>query len=254
LGSENKTQAKVTFVATLREETVFIIIPVYNEDPDVLLEVISHFAEYQIILVDDGSEIPMVNSLRSFQIPKNIHYAWHHKNCGQGLALKTGVDLAITLGGTVFCTMDADGQHDAESCKEIILAYLNNDVDIILGSRFQKRGSKVPFIKKIFLKGGIFVNYIYSGIWLRDAHCGLRVFGIPFAQKMKFYNGREAHASEILWIIKRYGFSFAEFPVKVIYTSYSRNKGQSVLNSFWIIFDLLKHRFSLLTNSKKRRR
>lgn len=237
----------------MKEETVFIIVPVYNENAEVLFEVISAFPNYQIILVDDGSDIPIVNSLKDFQIPKNVHFAWHHSNFGQGIAIKTGVDMAISLGGTVFCTMDGDGQHDKQSCNEIISSYLNNDVDIILGSRFLKNGSKVPFIKKIFLKGGILVNFLYSGIWLHDAHCGLRVFGIPFAKKLKFFNGREAHASEILWMIKKYGFSYAEFPVKVIYSKYSVKKGQSVFNSFNIIIDLIKHRFSLLTNSKKRR-
>ena len=237
----------------MKEETVFIIIPVYNEDPEILLEVVSAFAEYSIVLVDDGSDIPVVNSLREYQIPSHVHFAWHPKNCGQGFAIKTGVDMAISLGGTVFCTLDGDGQHESESCKRIISAFLEEDVDILLGSRFLRKDSKVPFIKKLFLKGGILINYFYSGIWLHDAHCGLRVFGIPFAKSMKFYNGREAHASEILWIIKRYNFTFAEYPVKVIYSSYARNKGQSVFNSFIIILDLIKHRLSLFGSSKKRR-
>jgi len=51
-----------------------------------------------------------------------------------------------------------------------------------------------------------------------------------------------AHASEILGGIADAGLTYREFPVRVIYTDYSRSKGQSGLNSVNILFDLMAAR------------
>lgn len=226
----------------MEQTNTFIIIPAYNENPEVLFNVISNFQRFKVIVVDDGSLIPVKVSLKNYRLKDNVMIVEHAFNQGQGSAIETGVKLAIDLHGEIFCSVDGDGQHDFESCFEIINEFSLGQFDIILGSRFLNKNSNIPLLKKFFLKGGILINYLYSGIILHDAHCGLRVFGKDFANNVTFYNKRQAHASEILWIIKKNNFLFKEFPVKVIYSPYSLSKGQSVWNSFNILFDLLKHR------------
>lgn len=238
----------------MKEEKVFVVIPVYNEDPEVLLSVLSGISEFETVIVDDGSDIPILNQLQGVKFSDSVHFCWHPANKGQGIALKTGLDLALSLGATVLCTMDADGQHDPNSVRSIIAAFQTRPVDILFGSRFLSGDSKVPFLKKVFLKGGIFINYLYAGIWLHDAHCGLRAMNGAVAQKLKFYNGRQAHASEILWIVHKNRFRYGEHPVTIQYTRYSQSKGQSVWNSFNILFRLLRHRFYILTGSKRKKR
>jgi len=48
-----------------------------------------------------------------------------------------------------------------------------------------------------------------------------------------------AHATEFLLEIKRNRLSFVEYPVHIRYTTYSRKKGQSLLNSIRIFFELV---------------
>jgi glycosyltransferase involved in cell wall biosynthesis len=227
----------------LNQSTTYIIIPAFNEDPKILYEVASRFVKYQIIVVDDGSAIPVKEQFEGFEKLNNLFILRLNENVGQGGALEAGVKLALEKGGEIFCTVDGDGQHEITSCEAIIDAFAVSDCDILLGSRFLDGHSKVPLVKKIFLKGGILINYWYSGLLLQDAHCGLRVFGKAFANKLQFFNKRHAHASEIIWIINKYHFRYKEFPVKIIYSAYSMQKGQSVLNSFNILKDLVKHKF-----------
>jgi len=48
-----------------------------------------------------------------------------------------------------------------------------------------------------------------------------------------------AHASEIVEQIGKCGLRYAEYPVHIHYSDYSRNKGQSLLNSVNIMAELL---------------
>jgi hypothetical protein len=48
-----------------------------------------------------------------------------------------------------------------------------------------------------------------------------------------------AHATEIVLQLGRTGLPWREFPVEVLYTDYSKAKGQSLLNSINILVDLL---------------
>ena len=48
-----------------------------------------------------------------------------------------------------------------------------------------------------------------------------------------------AHASEIIRQIGATGLPWREFPVHIVYTEYSRSKGQSLWNSVNILVDLL---------------
>jgi hypothetical protein len=48
-----------------------------------------------------------------------------------------------------------------------------------------------------------------------------------------------AHASELVEEIGRNELTVREHPVHILYTDYSRSKGQSVLNSVNIVIDML---------------
>jgi hypothetical protein len=55
-------------------------------------------------------------------------------------------------------------------------------------------------------------------------------------------NGFE-HASEIIDEIIRKKLRYKEVPTFIKYTAYSKSKGQSVFNSFIILYKLIKRKF-----------
>ena len=52
-----------------------------------------------------------------------------------------------------------------------------------------------------------------------------------------------SHASEIISQIRVAKLAFVECPTSIVYTDYSRAKGQSIWNAFNIVMDLLIRKF-----------
>jgi hypothetical protein len=74
---------------------------------------------------------------------------------------------------------------------------------------------------------------------LTDAHNGLRVIREDALRRIKLRQDRMAHGTEIVVQLGRTGLPYAEQPVEVIYSDYSKAKGQSLLNSVNILIDLI---------------
>ena len=77
-----------------------------------------------------------------------------------------------------------------------------------------------------------------TGVRLTDAHNGLRAFNRVAAGKLRIRQNRMAHASEIVAQIGEHKLRYAEQPVHIVYTDYSRSKGQSLWNSVNILSEL----------------
>lgn len=189
-----------------------------------------------IIVVDDCSK----DNTKEIAEKNKAIVKRHSVNMGQGAALRTGINEALKLGADIIVTFDSDGQHDAKEIKDLIEPIKNNEVDIVLGTRFGK--SKVPFFKKIVLKGGVVFTYLISGLWLTDTHNGFRAMSKDAASKIEITENRMEHASEILDEIAKKKIKYKEVPVTIIYTDYSMNKGQSIFNSINIAWNMIKRK------------
>lgn len=222
--------------------SVFFIIPVYNEVKvigDVVRKVRKVYPN--VVCIDDGSRD---NSAR--EITKAGAYLVQHPiNMGQGAALQTGIEFARSFPEAKYFVMfDADGQHRLEDATSMIKVLETEDVDIVVGSRFLGTAVNMPKIKRAVLKAAIVFSNVTSGIKLTDTHNGLRAFNRHVAENMQITMSDMAHASEILEIIRSKKFKYKEIPVKIIYTDYSKSKGQSIFNAVNIAFDILLKRVS----------
>ena len=74
---------------------------------------------------------------------------------------------------------------------------------------------------------------------LTDAHNGLRLLRRDAAEQLDLHQNRMAHASEIISQLGASSLPWAEQPVHIEYTDYSRSKGQSLWNSVNILVDLM---------------
>ncbi|MGZ5190153.1 MAG: glycosyltransferase family 2 protein [Flavisolibacter sp.] len=216
---------------------IIVIIPVYNENAGVLASVIKGLQSYNftIVIVDDGSDIPVAQY-------DSVRLITHPVNLGQGAAIQTGFDYAKALDADIAITFDGDGQHDSSALQDLIDTLRTGEVDVALGSRFLHGGSLIPLRKKILLNVARWMNYLFTGLLLSDAHNGLRAFNKKALQKIHITENRMAHASEILFEIKKHKLKYKEVPVTIAYTSYSKKKGQSAWDSIKILFDLVLHK------------
>lgn len=191
---------------------------------------------YMVVLVDDGSDTPVILQLAGLP----VHVLRHEVNLGQGAALQTGIEYALSKKADYIVSFDADGQHQPEDIPALLEPLLNNEADITLGSRFIS-GAKhnMPAGRKIVLQIGRRINYLLTGLLLTDAHNGLRAMNRKAASLVQITENRMAHATELLTQIKKNKLRYKEIPVTIAYTEYSQKKGQTAWSSFRIFFDLL---------------
>ena len=164
----------------------------------------------------------------------------HPVNLGQGAALQTGIDFALAHPDCDYIvTFDADGQHRVEDAVGMLRLAREEDVAIVFGSRFLDDRTNPGWIKKVILKTAVWVTNLTTSLKLTDAHNGLRVIRRDAAAGITLQQDRMAHATEIVLELGRTGLPWKEYPVELLYTDYSKAKGQSVLNSVNILVDLV---------------
>jgi glycosyltransferase involved in cell wall biosynthesis len=218
-------------------ENIYVVIPSYNEQT-VIRPVVEGLLSYgyEVIVVDDGSEAPAAKVLAGLP----VYSLQHEVNLGQGAAIQTGIEFALSMDANYVITFDADGQHHAENIEELLQPLREDRCDIVLGSRFLE-GSvhNMPAKRKLLLQFGRRLNYLFTGLFLTDAHNGLRAMNRKAATAIRITENRMAHATEILSLIRKNRLRYLELPVKVTYSEYSKKKGQALGSSFRIVFDLL---------------
>ena len=216
--------------------STYIIIPAFNESPGLAAVLESLLPlNYGIIVIDDGSTDETYKIAGTFPVLLIRHVF----NLGQGAALETGMEAARKLNADFVIHFDADGQHNPSDIAQLLVPLQKDEADIVFGSRFlEKKPSGLNFSKKIILKAGRWINYLITGILLTDAHNGLRAFNKKALHSIHFHQPGMAHASEILYEVRRKSLRYLEMPVHISYTDYSKRKGQGLLNSVNILFHL----------------
>ena len=215
----------------------WLVVPLYNEGQvvrSVMEEARRHFPN--IVCVNDGSG----DNSASEALVAGVRLVEHPINLGAGAALRTGLDFALAQpGAKYFVTFDSDGQHRVEDAQRMVVRLSRDPLDIIIGSRFLDGRTKPGFLKRIVLKLAVVFERMTSGIHLTDAHNGLRALNRHAASSIAINQNRMAHASEIVEEIMLNKLRYAEEPVFILYTDYSRSKGQSIWNSVNILSDLM---------------
>jgi glycosyltransferase involved in cell wall biosynthesis len=215
----------------------WVIIPMYNEGSvveEVVRDVRATFP--YVVCIDDGSADESVAAARR----GGAIVVQHPINMGQGAALQTGFDYALSDPLTTeVVTFDADGQHQVADARDMVDKLRDESLDVVIGSRFLDERTEVARLRRAILKTAAVYTRWTSGMALTDAHNGLRVIDRSLLERLRLRQNRMAHASELIDQIGRAHVRWAEHPTHVIYSDYSKAKGQSLLNSVNILFELI---------------
>jgi polyprenyl-phospho-N-acetylgalactosaminyl synthase len=214
-----------------------LLVPVFQEQ-QVVGEVIRSARQVfdHVVCVDDGS----ADDSAAVAAAAGATVLRHATNLGQGAALQTAIDHALAATDARYLvTFDADGQHRLEDALAMVDLARREDLAIVFGSRFLDERTRAGLAKKVVLKTAVWVTNQSTGLRLTDAHNGLRVIRRDAARGVHLSQNRMAHASEIVLQLGRTKLPWREYPVHVLYTDYSRAKGQSLLNAVNILFELV---------------
>ena len=222
--------------------SVWIVVPAFNEAA-VIGEVIADLRSVfdHVVCVDDGS----TDGTGEIALRAGAHLVRHPINMGQGAAIQTGVEYARKQpGAEVFATFDADGQHRIKDLAAMIDRLAAGDVDVVIGTRFGRTqaspaglASRPPLLKRLVLRAAARLSRRGRRLGLSDTNNGLRVFNKKVADGLDITMSGMSHANEFVMLIAENQWRVVEEPVEVLYTEYSKSKGQPLLNGVNIIFD-----------------
>lgn len=215
----------------------WLVIPLFNEATvieQVVRDALPTFPH--IVCVDDAS----TDGSAARAEAAGATVVRHPFNLGQGAALQTGIRYVLeATDASYLITFDADGQHRVEDAAAMVARARDEDLGIVFGSRFLDDRTQPGLLKKIVLKAAVWLTNQQTGMKLTDAHNGLRVIRRDAAGQLDLQQNRMAHATEIVLQLGRARVAWAEHPVHILYTDYSKAKGQSLINSVNILIDTI---------------
>lgn len=222
-----------------------IVIPAYNEASVIgstiqaVMRVAREMKDADILVVNDGS-----SDGTGSEISKHKVFQLTHKiNRGLGGAIGTGLEFARSNGYKLFITIDADGQHDPEDIKKLAGPIIKGDADVVIGSRTISNRGKIPGDRKFMIWASNLVTFILFGQKTTDSVSGFRAFGELAIKNVQIKTEQMEVSNELFSEIKRLKLRLTELPIKIIYTDYSRAKGQSNSNAINIITKLFLRLF-----------
>ena len=224
---------------------VCIVIPSYNEEKalgkviDGLKKTLKkHPYDVTILCVDDSSR----DATGGVALKHGATVIRHILNSGAGGATSTGLRYAKLQNFDIAATMDADGQHDANDVVRGISHLIKTNSDLLIGSRLINNEG-MSRVKILGNKGLSFVTFLLFGVNSTDSQSGLRIFSSEALDKLRWETSGYEFCSEMLWRAKQLNLTINEYPIKAIYTDYSKAKGQNNWNAINIVRSLVRRRF-----------
>jgi len=220
---------------------IMIVIPAYNEADnlnDLLPRIptrIKHI-DVGVLVVDDGSddETKMVTSEHGYIVVSNSI------NRGGGAALRMGYDILKKAEGHICITMDADGQHRPEEIEKLVLPILNDQSDIVIGSRILGKREKDSFFR---ITGIYMFSWLISlllGKKITDPSSGFRAFKMD-AMNSIHLSEDQYHTSELIIEAVKKGMRIMEVPITILKRKYGKSrKGRDWIYGFHFAKTIVK--------------
>ena len=204
---------------------ISIIIPAYNEEALIVntLESLRSYMtaraeQYEIIVVDDGSQDKTVTCVQEWQKRSgiNLRLLRNQKNMGKGFSIRHGV---MESRGRYVIFIDADLPYELDAIDNFLPA-LKNGFDLAVGSRVLP-GSEVRGVPVYrYIAGQIFSWMVQAVLFsgLPDTQCGFKSFKSEAAREIfrrTSINGFGFDV-EMLFVARKLKFAIQPVPVHMI--------------------------------------
>lgn len=194
-----------------------IIIPTFNNERTIA-NVISDVKKYitDVIVVNDGSTDGTSEILRA---TNGIELIEFEVNKGKGAALQAAFSLANNKKYTHAITFDADGQHLAIDIPVLFEKITEEPQTLWVGDRVLavKDGVAQPPRSRFGRQFGAFWFKFYTGVYIRDTQCGLRVYPLIKILTLECYSPRYEYEIEIMISASWNDIKVKSVPVHLLY-------------------------------------
>ena len=223
--------------------SIIVGIPAFNEEKNIAVLIIQlKKVADKIIVCNDGSTD--LTSKIAEELGATVIN--HEKNLGYGAAIRSIFLKSRDLNGDILVTFDADGQHRVEDINKVINPIINEESDLVIGSRFLDESEKeVPQYRKIGIKIITKITNATIKKQLTDSQSGFRAYSKKVLDELNPSELGMGISTEILIKASARNFRISEVPIKITYnddtsTHNPISHGSSVLLST-IKFTSIEH-------------
>jgi len=217
---------------------IVVLIPTYNERENVSLIVSRLRAavpEADVLVLDDNS--PDGTGAIADRLAADdgqVRVLHRESKEGLGAAYLAGFAWALERDYDVMVEMDADGSHQPEQLRSLLVALA--DADVVLGSRWVPGGSVVnwPIHRKVLSVGGNVYVRVLLGMPIGDATGGFRAYRASALRTLdlqKVASQGYCFQVDLAWRAIRAGLSVVEVPITFVERTIGDSKmSQDIVN------------------------
>lgn len=153
----------------------------------------------KVFVVDDGS----TDLTAKEAIAGGATVMSHFRNRGYGEAIKTCFSAARDDHGDILVIIDGDGQHNPSDIPSLLAPILNQDADVVIGSRLLDFEGNIPKYRKLGID-------VITGLWnfcsqvkVSDAQSGFRAYNLNAIKDLNISENGMSASIEILEKIRQ---------------------------------------------------
>ena len=195
---------------------IIIGIPAFNEEKNIasIINKLMNITD-SIIVCNDGSS-DLTSEIAEKMGAEVIN---HEKNLGYGAAIRSIFLKAKELDGDILVTFDADGQHRIEDIENVTAPIINQEAELVIGSRFLDDSEKeVPQYRKVGIKVITKITNASIKEKLTDSQSGFRAYSKKVVDELNPSELGMGISTEILIKASSKNFKILEVPIKILYS------------------------------------
>ncbi len=215
---------------------VYVVIPALNESSRIgkVIDSLHTCGFKHLVVVDDGSD----DQTSAIAEERGVRVLRHITNLGPGASTMTGISYALQKDADFIATIDADHQSDPRDLLTLMVGIFDNNVDLLIGSRFLRQ-NKMPRLRILYNLVGNIISYVKTGILVSDSQSGFKVMTRNFAERLTIDQNGFEFCIDIIKKARLEKVIVAEMPVGVTYTKETLAKGQSFRQGLMMLGRLL---------------
>ena len=195
---------------------IIIGIPAFNEEKNIasIITKLMNITDSIIVCNDGSSDLTSEIAEKMGAVVIN-----HEKNLGYGAAIRSIFLKAKELDGDILVTFDADGQHRIEDIENVTTPIINQEAELVIGSRFLDDSEKeVPQYRKVGIKVITKITNASIKEKLTDSQSGFRAYSKKIVNELSPSELGMGISTEILIKASSKNFKIVEVPIKILYS------------------------------------
>tara|TARA_R110000787_G_scaffold286335_3_gene404219 strand:+ start:18048 stop:19550 length:1503 start_codon:yes stop_codon:yes gene_type:complete len=181
-----------------------------------------------ILVIDDGSKDQTLERIYAFQdahpdFPFPMTVLKNPINQGYGGNVKIGMHYAVENDFDALCLIHGDGQYPPEKLPELVLPLIEDEADVVFGSRMMNRRDALkggmPVYKWIGNQVLTWFENKFLNLDLSEFHTGFRLYSVAALKRLPFHlNSNDFHFdTEIIIQFHYAGMRIKELPIPTFY-------------------------------------